>query len=161
MSSNPSPPAAPSDGPDLARQQQNLSDAFRLLWYSFPRRLAVPALLVVAAGVGLFLGGAATYRQAFWKGYESGVKVACVNDKSFNDSLRLVGARRAAFGLWKIGWRPGWTAPKPSHGFCFLKQEFSSYDSGWRSYSIYNIYAIDPDKEYMLDSDGLKNRARH
>jgi hypothetical protein len=123
--------------------------------------LVVPALLVVAAGLGLFLGGAATYRQAFWQGYKSGVKAACVSDKSFNDSLRLVGARRAAFGLWKIGWRPSWTAPKPSHGFCFLKQEFDSNDSSWSDYSIYNIYEVDPGREYMLDFDGLKSRERH
>ena len=158
MSSNPSPPVIPDDGPDLDRQQQNLGDAFRLLWHSFPRRAVVPGLLVLAVVLGLLLARAATYRQAFWQGYDSGVKAACVNDKSFNDSLRLLGARRAAFGLWRIG---AARLPKSSHGLCFLKQEFDSHDSSWSNYSIYNIYAIDPGREYMLDFDGLESRERH
>ena len=135
-----------------------------MLWYRFLRRMVGPALLILAVELGLFGARAATYHQAFLKGDESGVsvahheiKAAFLNRKSFGDSLRLLGARKAAFELWEIG---AGRLPKHSHGFCFLKQEF--VDSLWFASSVYNIYVIDPGKEYMLDYDGsLKSRARH
>jgi len=144
MSSNPNPPVAPGDGPDVVRQQQHSGDALRTMRYSSLRRVVVPALTVLSVGLGLFLAWAATYHQACSEGRESGLsaaydefEAACVNDKSFNDSLRLLGARKAAFELWEIG---AGRLPKHSQGFCFLKQEF--IDSLWSAGSIYNLYVI-------------------
>jgi len=157
--------ASPDTPPDNTPAPVPRPSAFELavasLWHRYARKAAMPAILVLAIGLGLLLGRAATYRKAHAAGFERGRAVALRELElriTQNDSIRHEGELQAIRMLRNVRF---FYLGRHSKGWCFLKYTDVSgpnRSTGW----VADMRFMEPGREYALDQDGtVWNRRRY
>ena len=127
--------------------------ALLLLWRRHARKAVMPALLVLAIGLGLLLARAATYRKAHAAGFERGRATALkelVLRMTQNDSIRHEGELQALLMLRNVRNFYLW---RRSKGWCFLKYTDASgpnWSTGW----VADMRLMEQGKQYTLYRDG-------
>jgi hypothetical protein len=148
-----SPEGPPGTEPVPARKPGAPAGGFRSLWYRYARKAALPALFVLAIGLGLLLARAATYRKAHAAGFERGRAFALRELElrmTQNDSIRHEGELQAIRMLRNVRF---FYLGRHSKGWCFLKYADVSgpnWSTGW----VADMRFMEQNKEYTLDRDG-------
>jgi hypothetical protein len=148
-----SPEIPPDEAPESAPAPGALACALRSPWHRGARKAALPAVLVLAIGLGLLLARAATYRKAHTAGYERG-RAAALRELGLrmakNDSIRHAGEMQAIRMLRNVRF---FYLGRHSRGWCFLKYADASgpnWSTGW----VADMKFMEPGKVYTLDRDG-------
>jgi hypothetical protein len=148
-----SPELPPDKAPESAPETVALAGALRSPWHRYARRAALPAVLVLAIGLGLLLARAATHRKAHAAGFERGRATALRELElrmAQNDSIRHEGEMQAIRMLRNVRF---FYLGRHSRGWCFLKYADASgpnWSTGW----VADMRFMEPGKEYTLDRDG-------